>query len=219
MSKSAESSPLFTASAWAVPLTVALAIVHIPALAPALAAGGRDVASEQTSPRLNRFTYYERGSELFLGVDTRAAQYAGQDERGAMFPLGIGLANLSDGPLYVGPESFVLEASDGRRYSAVAYEQFLRDYRRSRTDERLADTFIQTMNTRYSTFRFTPWRPFPPAGDIDVIQRNVELGHAFWTRSYLYFPLPEGGVRGRTFKLLVKPRDNEETYVVTFSVS
>lgn len=167
------------------------------------------------SPKLNPFVHFEEGKVLFIGVDGRAAQYI---EKGSIFPLGIGLANVSQRPLTLRRESFIIEDANGLRYPVVSQQEFNEDYTRSRTDVRLADSFIEILNGRFANFTYTPWRAFPFKGENSTVTDVIELGRNYWTWSYLYFPIPEDGIREREFNLLVTVEDRPEPFVVTFSL-
>ena len=170
--------------------------------------------TSQPSPRLNPFVHFENGSALFVGVDGRAASYV---RSGEIFPLGIGLANQSKGSLSFNPESFVLEDEDGNRYPAVSREQF-EAYRRSRIDQRLSDAFSEIMTVRHLNYDFAPWRPFPFSGELANPKPELELGRRQWAQATLYFPIPEGGIHGREFTLLVSAREFAEPFVVGLSI-
>ena len=170
---------------------------------------------DEMSPKLNPFVYFEEGTTLFVGVDTRAARYV---EDGTIFPLGLGLSNVWEKSLTVGREDIVLEDDAGNRYPLVSLEEFNRDYRRSRTDARLLDSFVEAVGGRYSNFDYTPWRLFPFKGETSTSTDTIELGRFNWTVGYLYFPIPEGGVKDRSFALLVETREVPETFVVRFTV-
>ena len=47
---------------------------------------------------------------------------------------------------------------------------------------------------------------------------NFELGRLYWTQFYVYFPIPEDGLHGKEFNLLIDTKQTEETFVVRFAV-
>jgi hypothetical protein len=145
----------------------------------------------------------------------RAAQYV---KTGPIFPLGIGLANQGKTALRLSRESFVLEADDGKRYPLVSHQEFNADYSRSRSDMRLFDSFIEVMNSRFNNYRPVDWRLYPFSGEASPVAEQIELGRLFWTAGYLYFPIPEGGIHGKRFALLVNSPQHEETFVVRFEL-
>ncbi len=167
------------------------------------------------SPKLNPFVHFEEGRTLFIGVDGRAAQYV---KDGGIFPLGLGLANMGSEALNFSVESFILETSEGARYPVISIEEYNRDYKRSGADIKLADSFAEGMLTRFRNYNFTPWRLFPARGSGGGSQRALELNRGFWTQNYLYFPVPEAGIHGKEFSLLVSAKELPETFVVRFTL-
>ena len=176
--------------------------------------GAAPVSQAVASPKLNPTVFFEDGETAFLGVDGRAAQYV---KEGALFPLGIGLANRSKGALTFTRESFVLEDQEGKKYTLASYEEY-QAYERSRTDARLLDAFLDVMRTRFGNFSFTSFQLFPLKDRTVPARDRVELGRTTWTAGYLYFPIPPGGIHGKTFSLLVRVKEVPETFVVKFSL-
>lgn len=201
-----------------VPFQVVLAILAILLIAVSCAyqgPGRRTSDLLQTSPKLNPFIYFEEGKALFVGVDVRAAQYV---KEGSIFPLGLGLTNNSDASLTFKRENFTLEDDQGKRYPLVSLEQFNRDYKRSRVDARLIDSLYEAMNTRNHNYPKLSWRLYPFSGEASTTSDLLELPRNYWTVTYLYFPVPEGGIQNRRFTLLVKVDEIEETFVVRFKL-
>lgn len=167
------------------------------------------------SAKLNPFAYYEQGEALFLGVDTRAARYA--KER-PLLPLGLGLANHGRGIVRFTRESFTLEAPDGTRFPVVSHEEYLRVYKHSREDMRLADVFNDSLEEHLVNYQPVRWSLFPVAGGPGIVNDKVELAKFTRTETYVYFPQPPGGARGPGYRLLVTSPDLVETFVVTFAL-
>jgi hypothetical protein len=206
------SRPFWRASAG---LAVALVLA---ALSTACAGKGEIAVTpsgSRLSPKLTAFLYFEDGKTMFLGVDTRAAQYV---KEGAIFPLGIGLANQSSEPLTFSREGFVLEAEDGTQYPLVSVEEFNRSYTRSRNDAQLADTAREALNARFTNYRFAERQMYPVKGGSGTSQDSFQLGRMFWTHFYVYFPMPEDGIHGKRFTLELNVSELDETFVVDFAL-
>jgi len=167
------------------------------------------------SEKLNPFVYYEIGSVMFLAVDTRAASYV---DDATMFPLGLGISNLSQGSLTFKREQIIVEDSAGRRYPVVSYDEYRRDYKRSRSDAELGQEFAGIMETRYGNFRSTPWALFPAGGSTAPVVNQVEVGRNEYVIGYLYFPMPEGGIDKKKFKLLVRADEYPEPFLIGFAI-
>lgn len=168
------------------------------------------------SPKLHPHVYFEEGLPLFLAADVRAA---GLSDEESIFPLGIGMANLGRTSIDFGKEEFILEDAQGNRYPVVGIQEFTDEYRRSRSDARLAELFEGVLRARFENFTETEWRPFPVSGARQSTASRVELGRNDWTMAYLYFPVPEEGTHGREFTLIVGPSDgDEERYLLRFAL-
>jgi len=193
----------------------------IPALLAALllaacASSGGHRPTSQLSPKLTPFTYYNEGDLLFIGADTRAAQYI-RDE--SIFPLGIALVNKTLRPMTISRESFLLEDETGKRYPLVSHQEYRASYHRSKTDERLADTFVEAIRGRFINFSYRELRMFPPSSRLRTTSTSaVEVQRREMVMGYLYFPIPEGGLHKRDLKLLLRVEERPETFVVRFSV-
>ncbi len=186
------------------------------ALLAACASTGGYRPDSQLSAKLTPFTYYDEGELLFIGADTRAAQYI-RDE--SIFPLGVALVNKTLKSMTLNRESFLLEDDTGKRYPLVSHEEYRASYRRSKTDERLADNFIEAMRGRFATFSYRELRMFPATSRLSTTSTSeVEVRRRQMTVGYVYFPVPEGGLHKRDLKLLFRVQEYPETFVVRFSV-
>ena len=172
-------------------------------------------ARTQLAPKLTPFAYFEDGKIAFIGVDTRASQYI---KNQTIFPLGLGLANRGKQALRFNRESFTLETEDGKRYPLASYEEYTRDYDRGRIDVTLADTFTEALRSRFAVYNFQPFRLFPQPGSGGTVLNQVDLARMSWTQNYLYFPVPEDGIHGKQFTLLVDIEGQPDTLIVRFAL-
>jgi len=172
-------------------------------------------AGPSLSPKLTPFLFFEDGNVAFVGVDARAAQYV---KKGDIFPLAIGLANRGMPPISFGREGFILETADGGRYPLVTVEEYNKGYTRSRNDLRMLDSAVEAMNTRFATYSYVERQLFPVKGGAGTGIDNFELTRNVWTMFYVYFPIPEDGIHGKEFALLVDIKEFENPLVVRFDV-
>ena len=199
-------------------LSVLLGVVMLTAAAEGCAARSTGVArtgETDRSPTLNPFVHFEDGDLAFLGVDGRAAQYVTSE---GIFPLGFCVANRTNTSFAFSRESFVLEDESRRRYSPATYREFASGYGRAETDVRLADSFLEMMRVRFSGYVFESWPLFPPRSASATVRDRIEVGRSQYTVGYLYFPLPEGGIHGKSLTLLVRAEELPETLVVNFGI-
>jgi hypothetical protein len=179
---------------------------------PAVPQASRAAAPSQT---LNPFVYFEDGGMAFVAVDGRAAQYI-KDER--IFPLGFSIANRSKGTLTLTRESFVLEDESGAKTPPVSYAEFASGYGRARTDAGLADSFREMMRLRFESYALASWPLYPSTSSSATARERLELGRSQYTISYLYFPVPAGGIHGKSFTVLVKANEAADSLVVRFRI-
>jgi hypothetical protein len=172
-------------------------------------------AADPLSPTLLPLVYQEDGAILFVGVDTRAAQYA-KDPK-SMFPLGLGLANRSHRALRFTRESFELETSSGQIYRIAGVLEFTERYKRSSSDRQLATPFLEKLGIKFARLpRSVSF--FPASGSTGTVVDEFDLATTEWTHFYLYFPMPDDGLHGRRFKLLVRATGQPDPIVVAFEV-
>lgn len=169
----------------------------------------------QLSPKLTPFSYFEDGSTLFIAVDTRAARYI---KDGAALPLIVGLANHSRTALTFTRESFTLESSDGRLLPVLSVEEYNRSGGRALTNARLGSEFREAMAARFRNYSYIDRQLFPLKGGAGTATDSFELGRLFWTQFYLYFPIPESGIEGEEYNLLIKPSEADKSFVIRFEV-
>ncbi|MDH3592394.1 MAG: hypothetical protein OER88_10975, partial [Planctomycetota bacterium] len=93
-------------------------------------------------------SYINKGSRVHLIVDVRSARLRGPDR---WLALQLGLLNVSDDEQTITPESFVLETPDRQSLPIASYEEFRRDYRKQRVDERVGNDFRESLLGRYPT--------------------------------------------------------------------
>ena len=77
---------------------------------------------EPLSPSLRPHSYYEEGSVAFIAVDTQAASFLKAEDE--VFPVLLGLSNLTRDSLSINRESFSLEDDQGNRYSPISVNEF-----------------------------------------------------------------------------------------------
>ncbi len=199
------------------PSRVLLAVLLVSLFAACAApARSRPNDADWTSSTLSPFVYYDEGELMMIAVDTRAATMARGDR---LFALGVAVANNDRKALTVDRESFALEDESGRRYPLASYEEYREGYKRSRSDARLQDLFIETLSTRRSIYRQRQLGFFPNTASLNRLAVDEkEIAGREMAIGLLYFPIPEGGLKGQRFGLLVKTREHGETFLVRFRV-
>jgi len=169
------------------------------------------------SSKLTGSSYFQYGSELFLGVDVQAARIARPTDYLPLYLVVLNSRNDS-GAIRVGRESLVVELPDGRRLPAASYEEFEDEYTRGPRDLRMVETFVETLRTRFPAPPYD-WQPldfFPLRASGTFPRDSIEVFPQYLVQGYVYFRLPaEVSLEGR-HKLLLTPERSDTTYVVEF---
>lgn len=195
---------------------VLLATIPLAASCASRSSGLTAAQELRLSPKLNPFVYFESGKVVFVGVDGRAAQF---HKVGAVFPLGLGLANESGESITFDREGISLEDSEGNVFPLVSYEEYTREYERSTTaDARLIDSFREILALRFQNYARQPWPLYPTRGSSVPVADRFELGRRQYAFGYVYFPVPTGGIHGKTFTLLVRTKEHPDPFLVDFAI-
>lgn len=169
------------------------------------------------SSKLTASSYFQFGSELFLGVDVQAARIAKPKDYLPLYLVVVNSQNRSGG-IQVGRESLVVEFPDGSRLPAASYDEFEDEYTRGPRDIRMAETFVETLRTRFPAPPYS-WQPldfFPLRASGTFPRDSIEVLPQYLVRGYVYFRLPEEASLEGRFKLLLTPERSDTTYVVEF---
>ncbi len=157
------------------------------------------------NPTLFRGSFIEEGDLLSLIVGTRVAKHRA---KGALMPLEIALAVKGLGGLTLTRESFTLVDEQGVRYPVVGPDELRRARGYGDPDRRLGD-ILDPARTRFSPYSRIRSN-FSPGFRDSLDLPRLYLPRANWIHDVLYFPRPEGGVRGKSFELhLVTPELND----------
>ncbi len=186
------------------------------------AAGFNDLPQEPGfSPRLNRFTYIEEGKLVSFAADTEATI---QREKQKFIPVGVGIANLGlDKSLTLGRESFTLVDDQGKKYSLATVQEARSLAGLQTFDLKLSENFIGVLDTRFITFPDVPMVFFPVQSTEayprrGIVRDRVELPLRTWAWDILYFPHPEGKLKGRKYELWLDAPELKEPVFVRFAV-
>ncbi|MCU0253605.1 MAG: hypothetical protein MUE47_03600 [Acidobacteria bacterium] len=187
------------------------------------ASGFNDLPQEPGfSPRLTRFTYLEEGKLVSLAADTEATL---QREKQKFVPIGVGIANLGlDKPLTLGRESFTLVDDTGKKYSLATVQEARSLAGLQTYDLKLEQTFVEVLNNRFTTMLSVPMVFFPVQSTEPqysrrgIVRDRVELPVRTWAWDVLYFPHPEGKLKGRKYELWLDAPELKEPIFVRFAV-
>ena len=167
--------------------------------------------------RKGQTSFFNEGSQLILGLDTRSSRITGPAE---FLPVQVVVLNRQKATLGVDRESFSLVRPDGMQLPAASPQEWRRDYHRARADLRIGMPFLDNVFGRYPSppFHWMSIDLFPEKVLGAIPRSGLDLRFSDGTFGYLYFRHPQEGkpAPAGVYKLLMRPRGSEETYVVDF---
>lgn len=172
-------------------------------------------ASGTTSPKFAATSYSNEGSTINLVADTRASQLAGP---GAFLPLFVAVENKTNDMWGIGREGFVLELPDRTSMPLAAYDEFDEDYSRARSDLRIGEPFVRTLDMVFARppYNWLPLDFYPIKGTGTFPRDEVQIRAGQLAFGYVYFRLPADAPTEGIFKLLFRPRGPDRTFVLDF---
>ena len=165
-------------------------------------------------PKFSLSSYIAEGKSVVLIVGARAAGIVKGEN---YVPLEIGVVNTGMKLLSITPESFTLVDEAGNRYPVVSSEELYREYGRIDVDRRLGEIF-PVMRGKYASYpripsNFTSSFAAPTGRPKPVLNRYTMM------YDLIYFPRPQGGLRGHRFELFMSAPELEDPIFVQFRVS
>jgi hypothetical protein len=167
------------------------------------------------SPKFAATSYINEGRVFRFLVEVRAARLLGPTE---FLGLMVAFENTTQQLWTINRESFVLELPDGTTLPLMSYAEYEKDYRRERSDLRATRPFFESMAGRYPQppFMWIPLDFFPVKNSTTFPREDVQGRTGQLIHGFIYFRLPTLPEKAGRYKLLLKPREYEETFVVDF---
>lgn len=179
-------------------------------------AGSAPRSGTEGGPSPAATSYFNHGKDVIVGADLRAARITGPEE---FLPIQVAFVNRTHHTLVLDRESFVLVLPEGMNLPLASPEEFWRDYHRAKADLRMGIPFLENVFGSYPDppFHWIELEFFPEKFSGGVPREQLELRFGEATHGYMYFRQPPGnGTPGGAYKLLVKPRAADVTYVLDF---
>lgn len=184
-------------------------------------AGRRELRGQEVTGldrKLATFSYIEDGDLVEFIVSTKPTRYR---EEGPYIPLEIAIGNRGLKQLTLTRESFVLIDENKNRYPAANPKELMQNYNFLDWDRKLSE-LAGLVDARFATFTRYPSK-FSPTRDIQtsrssLVRDMVSLPKFGYLIDYLYFRLPETGVKGHRFELFMQAPELEDPVFVKFEV-
>lgn len=173
----------------------------------------RAVSTDTLSPTLGPMTFKEEGNLVVLTVDVNATRF---HDESPFIPVAVGMGNKRVEPyISLSRESFYLMDAFGRRYGMAGVEEVQRLQRGLAQDRQLTQVSFRT--NKFNGFRFyrTTFFPFLSGG---ILRDRVDLPTFGFIADVLYFPRPEGDLKGGVFELHVNAKQLPQDVFVVFEV-
>ena len=163
--------------------------------------------------KLTNTAYMEDGDLVAFVVSVRAAL---QRENRPYVPFQIAVVNKDLTGLTINREYFELIDENGNRYAPVGFEELRKDYGNIDLDKRLGD-LEGVIRGKYQSYE---QQPSTLTASFDRPTLLVtKLPRFSYLVDWLYFPMPEGGIKGRRFELFLNAPELPDPVFVKFRVS
>jgi len=187
-----------------------------------LAAACASVAPEKPGTieiqKTGPFTYMRQTSDLAIVVDVELAQRRTGE---AYFPLGIKIANKHLSSVLIDRETLVLVDEAGQVYQMPdivelekKYDKLVQDHKFQSQTGIIGDTIL----TSFSYYQKAPSRFFPQVQGGGYVINSVKLRSFAYIEDMIYFPVPPGGIKGKTLKLRLDVFDLDKPFEILFPV-
>lgn len=178
----------------------------------------RGVPATGLDRKLSTFAYIEEGDLVTVIVDVLATRDRGEH---AYVPVEVAIANQGLKHLRLTRESFSLVDDAAQRYPLSTARELIEGYDLLDHDRRVAE-LAKILPSRFATFtrypsRFSP-QPMASGDRPSLVLDSVTLPRYGYLLDVLYFPMPVGGVNGKTLELFVESADLPDPVFVRFSV-
>lgn len=173
----------------------------------------RAVSTDTLSPTLGPMTFKEEGNLLILTVDVNAMRF---HDDSPFVPVAVGLANKRVEPwITITRESFYLMDAFGRRYGMAGVSEVQRLQRGLAQDRSMTQVSFQT--SKFNGYRYYRTTFFPTFGG-GILRDRVDLPTFGFLADVLYFPRPEGELKGGVFELHLDAKELPQDVFVVFEV-
>jgi len=187
----------------------------------ALAAGCASVAPAGTGGEASRaatFSYKWDDTNLAIVLDVELARRRTEE---AYFPLGIKIANKRLNRIIIDRQTLFLIDEAGKVYSMPSVEELSLQYNKLTPDNKFkSQTGVlgDEMMTGFSMYRRAVGRLFPQTQGGGRTVDSIYIQRTGYMEDLIYFPMPEGGIRGKTLRLRLDAYELGKPLDVAFRV-
>jgi len=164
------------------------------------------------------FSYIKENKDLALVVDTELARRR-KDEN--YFPLGIKVANKNLDSLTIDREALILVDQDGTEYAMPDILELQENYDRLTADHKFktqTGLIGDQVLTSFSYYRQAESNFFPQTQGAGYIINRVYIQKKGYMEDLIYFPMPPGGIEGKTLLLRLASPQLEVPFEIPFPI-
>ena len=176
-------------------------LLSVAVLAAACATVGTEGKKAGGTSRSAAFTYTQENSDLAVIVDVELAKNRTGEP---YFPLGIKIANKRLNRIIVDRETLFLVDEADAVYPMPSVEELSLHYDKLVPDNKFkSQTGVlgDEMMTSFSFFRKAEGRLFPQTQGGGWVVDSIYVQTKGYMADLVYFPMPEGGIRGKILRL------------------
>ncbi len=172
-------------------------------------------AAPDVDRKLSTFAYIEEGKLVTFIVDTRATGFRGENK---YIPVEIAISNNGVKQLTLTRESFILVDDKGNRYPCASPKEVLDNYDLVDLDTGLRELDGIVFNRFGAQKRYRCKFFSSPSAGRGVITERVQVPKFGYVLDMIYFPMPAGGLKDRTFELVMTAPELTDAIFVKFEV-
>jgi hypothetical protein len=169
--------------------------------------------SPSTDPKLSLSSFIEEGNLVGLVAGAKLTRIRAGRE---VIPVEVAVANIGLPGLTLSPESFTLRDAHGGRYALVSRQE-LEGYGSTDLD-RAQQELPPLVRGKWNGFR-PVFMNFTRSFDEPTVTQPLAMPRFSYGVDILYFPRPEGGVRGKVFELELAAPELPDPVFVRFAVA
>lgn len=168
--------------------------------------------------KFSAFSYIKENKDLAVIVDTELARRRKDED---YFPLGIKIANKSIENLIIDRESLILIDQDGKVHTMPDIVELQKNYNLLAPDHKfMSQTGLigDQMLTSFSYFRKALSNFFPQTQGAARVIDQVYIQKKGYMEDLIYFPMPPGGIEGKSLILRLDALQLEVPFEINFPV-
>ena len=168
--------------------------------------------------KIGMYSYLKEGKDLAVIVDLELTRRRKNEN---YFPVGVKIINKNLYSLTLDRDSLIVVDENDDIYYMADIWQLQKYYKKLTPDHKYeSQTGIlgARMVTGFSYFRRAMSNFFPQTSGAARVIDEVYVQNKGFMEDLIYFPMPPGGIEGKSFRLRIEARELEEPFEIRFNV-